>query len=142
MRGTSRAMQVFFDALDVPLACPSWFTGRLWLLRLGYYKLTRPKAQADDWVWIVDHTVQLGDDKCLVILGVRLCDLPSVDCCLSHEDVEPIVLAPVKKSNGAVVYQQLEQAVAKTSVPRAILRECLKTFSQSHQDTKSRSFLL
>jgi hypothetical protein len=116
-------MESFFEALHVPLACPSWFAGRLWLLRLGYYKLMRPKVQAEDWVWIIDHTVQLGDDKCLVILGVRLCDLPSTDGCIRHADVEPIELAPVKKSNGEVVYQQLEQVVSKTGVPRAILSD-------------------
>lgn len=144
MRGTSRAMEVFFTALDVPCACPSWFTGRLWLLRLGYYKLKRAKEQADDWVWIVDHTVQLGDDKCLVILGVRMCDLPSADCCISHEDVEPIELLPVKKSNGEVVYQQLEQAVAKTGVPRAIISDHgtdlnagIEKFCQQHPQTSA-----
>jgi hypothetical protein len=144
MRGTSRAMGVFFDALQVPCACPSWSTGRLWLLRLGYYKLKRPKAQADDWVWIVDHTVQLGDDKCLVILGVRMCDLPSADGCISHEDVEPIELVPVKKSNGDVVYQQLEQAVAKTGVPRAIISDHgtdlnagIEKFCQQHPQTSA-----
>jgi len=38
----------------------------------SYYKLIRPKPKAHDWVWIVDHTVQLGAEKCLLILGVRL----------------------------------------------------------------------
>lgn len=137
-------MQVIFDALHIPQACPSWFAGRLWLLRLGYYKLMRPKVQAKDWVWIVDHTVQLGDDKCLVILGVRLCDLPSADGCISHADMEPIELAPVKKSNGEVVYQQLEQAAAKTGIPRAILSDHgtdlnagVEKFCQQHPDTSA-----
>ena len=93
-------------------------------------------------MWIVDHTVQLGDDKCLVILGVRLGDLPPAERCLSHEDVEPIELVPVKKSNGEVVYQQLEQAVAKTGVPRAIisdhgtdLQAGIAKFCQQHPQT-------
>ncbi len=47
-------------------------TARLWLLRLGLYELTRPKPRAEDWVWIMDHTVQIGTLKVLVILGVRL----------------------------------------------------------------------
>ena len=84
---------------------PSRFSGRFWLFRLGYYKLTRPKERADDWVWIVDHTVQLGDEKCLVILCIRLCNLPAPGDCLSHEDVEPLALFPVKQSNGEVVFQ-------------------------------------
>lgn len=144
MRGASRAMEFFFKALHIPIASPSWFTGRLWLLRLGYYKLMRPKVQAEDWVWIVDHTVQLGDDKCLVILGVRLCYLLSRNDCLSHEDVEPIELAPVKKSNGEVVYQQLEQAVSKTGVPCAIvsdhgtdLNAGVEKFCQQHPQTRA-----
>lgn len=144
LRGASRAIEVVVVALHVPFSCPTWFAGRLWLLRLGYYKLTRPKVHADDWVWIVDHTVQLGDDKCLVILGLRLCDLPSAERCLSHEDVEPLELVPVKKSNGAVVYQQLEQAVAKTGVPRAIisdhgtdLKAGIEKFCQQHPQTSA-----
>jgi len=36
-------------------------------LRLGYYKLTRPKTKGNDWVWIVDHTIQLGCEKGFVI---------------------------------------------------------------------------
>jgi len=144
LRGASRAMEVMAATLHLPFPCPSWFAGRLWLLRLGYYKLTRPKVHADDWVWIVDHTVQLGDDKCLVILGLRLCDLPSADRCLSHEDVEPIELTPVKKSNGEVVYQQLEQAVAKTGVPREIISDHgtdlnagVEKFCQQHPHTSA-----
>ena len=144
LRGASRAIEVVVVALHVPFSCPTWFAGRLWLLRLGYYKLTRPKVHADDWVWIVDHTVQLGDDKCLVILGLRLCDLPSAERCLSHADVEPLELVPVKKSNGEVVYQQLEQAVAKTGVPRAIisdhgtdLKAGIAKFCQQHPQTSA-----
>jgi hypothetical protein len=111
------------SVLDLPLPAPSWFAGRLWLQRLGYYKLTRPKVQADDWVWIVDHTVQIGKEKCLVILGIRLRDLPPAGCCVGHQDVEPIELVPVEQSNGDVVYQQLEAAVEKTGEPREIISD-------------------
>ena len=144
MRGASRAMEFCFKALHMSAACPSWFTGRLWLLRLGYYKLMRPKVQAEDWVWIVDHTVQLGDDKCLVVLGVRLSDLLPGNNVLSHEDVEPIELAPVKKSNGEVVYQQLAQAASKTGIPCAIISDHgtdlnagVEKFCQQHPQTRA-----
>ena len=102
---------------------PSWYTGRFWLLRLGLYKLTRPKVKAKDWVWIIDHTVQIGQEKTLVILGIRLSALPCPARCLSHEDVEPIVLLPVKKSNGDIVNEQLQEATKKTGVPREIISD-------------------
>jgi len=142
LRCAGRAIETMFSTLWGSLAAPAWSTGRLWILRLGYYKLTRPKDQADDWVWIVDHTVQVGDEKCLVILGIRLSALPAVGRCLSHRDVEPIALLPVEKSNGEVVYQQLEAQVAKTGVPRAIvsdhgtdLKAGIEKFCAAHSQT-------
>jgi hypothetical protein len=137
-------MVLIMAVFHLPLATPSWFTGRLWLLRLGYYKLTRPKEQADDWVWIVDHTVQLGPEKCLVILGMRLRALPVRGICLRHEDVEPIAVCPVTQSNGEVVYQQLEASSKKTGIPRAImsdhgsdLKAGVEKFCHEHSETSS-----
>jgi hypothetical protein len=142
LRCAGRALETMLSFLQLPLPAPSWSTGRLWLLRLGYYKLTRPKEQADDWVWIVDHTVQVGSQKCLVILGTRLSALPAAGQCLSHEDVEPIALLVVEKSKGEVVYQQLEASIEKTGVPRAIvgdhgadLKSGVERFCQVHQET-------
>lgn len=110
--------QIF--GLDMPI--PSWYSGRLWLMRLGFYKLNRPKTLANDWIWIVDHSVQIGPEKCLVILGIRICDLP-INRSLKYEDVEPIELIPVKKSNGDIVYEQLKEAIKKTGVPREIIAD-------------------
>lgn len=123
LRGAERVIETVLLCLQISLAGPVWSTGRFWILRLGYYKLTRAKDQADDWVWIVDHTVQVGDEKCLVILGLRLSALPAVGHCVSHPDVEPIALIPVEQSNGEVVYQQLEAQVTKTGLPREIISD-------------------
>ena len=106
VRGASRVLALSLSLVQRPWAVPSWCTGRLWLLRLGYDTLTRPKQQAADWVGIVAHTRQLGAEKSLVILGIRLSALPPPGQGLHHEDVEPVSLFPVKKSNGAVGYQQ------------------------------------
>jgi hypothetical protein len=142
LHGASAAMAVSLSVLQLPYATPSWYSGRLWLLRLGCYKLSRPKEQADDWVWIADHTVQIGQEKCLVIVGVRLRALADRDRLLSHEDVEPLTLSPVKQSNGDIVYQQLKETVAKTGVPRQIvsdhgsdLHAGIKAFCQAHAET-------
>lgn len=142
LRGASRVLALVMAFFQLPLPSPSWWAGRLWLLRLGYYKLTRPKEQAEDWVWIVDHTVQIGVEKCFVILGVRLSALPNPARCLSHEDVEPIALCPVRQSNGEVVYQQLEDSMEKTGIPREIigdqgsdLKAGVERFCQHHPQT-------
>ena len=72
LRGAGRALGVIQECAGLVPASPSWSSTRLWLLRVGYYKLTRAKEQAEDWVWIVDHVVQMGQEKCLLIVGIRL----------------------------------------------------------------------
>ena len=122
---------------------PHYTTGRLWLMQLGYYELCREKSLADDWVWMVDHSAQIGVEKCLVILGIRLSELPPVDQCLQHEDMELIELLPVKSSNQDLVRDQLEEVSQRTGiVPRAIvedhgsdLRGGVAQFCERHTDT-------
>jgi hypothetical protein len=121
LRAASRVLAITLPQFSSePVFLPSWYTGRLWLLRLGYYKLKRAKTIADDWIWIIDHSVQTGTEKCLLILGIRAEDLPK-DRSLVYEDVEPIEMFPVVQSNGQIVYEQLKAVVEKTGVPRAIV---------------------
>src|SRR5262249_24122579 len=66
-----RGSAAVLDLCDSELALglprlPHWSSGRLWLLRLGYFQLHRPKQHADDWVWIIDHSQQAGTAKCLL----------------------------------------------------------------------------
>jgi hypothetical protein len=103
---------------------PSYASIRLWLLRVGLYKLIRPLERADDWIWIVDHTMQCGDRKCLIILGLR-CSVwqESPDRRLRRQDVETIALEPVCESTGEIVAEQFRQAAQRCGVPRAIVSD-------------------
>jgi len=65
----------------------------------------------------------IGCEKCFVILGIRQQDLPKKGKCLQHKDLELIALLPVKKSNGDIVCEQLEEATKITGEPRAILSD-------------------
>ena len=123
MRGASRSMEICFSQLNIAQPAPSWQAGRFWLLRIGLYKLIRDKEIADDWIWIVDHTVKLGREKCLAIFGVRRSQLPEAEAYIYHQDIEPIELAPVQKSNGDIVYEQLTEAIKKTGVPCQIVAD-------------------
>jgi hypothetical protein len=98
LRGSARVLNIVNDVLSQRLArVPCWFSVRSWLLRVGYYKLMRTKTIADDWCWIMDHTIQLGKTKCLLILGIRLSELPKGRS-LQYQDLEPIDLLPVETS--------------------------------------------
>jgi hypothetical protein len=113
----------------------------LWLLRLGLAALLRPKVIAADWVWMIDHSIQIGPCKCLVILGVRLGQWPQGRP-LRHQDLEPIAVVPMIDSTRQTVAVCLEEAVARTGVPRAILDDHgadlhggVELFRQAHPQT-------
>jgi hypothetical protein len=121
--------------------CPDRSTGRLWLLRIGLAALLRPKVIATDWVWMIDHSVQIGQCKCLVILGIRLSEFPKGRP-LCHQDMEPIALVPMTSSTKETVAVHLEEAKDRTGVPRAILddhgadlRGGVEIFRKKHPET-------
>lgn len=141
LRGASKASKRMHSLFMPSLQVPEWQTGRSWILRLGYYELYRPKEKADDWVWIVDHSVQIGATKCFVILGIRLKNLPSKRS-LSHQDMQVIDLIPDEKSNKEIVSRHLEENTKKTGVPRLIvgdhgpdLKAGVELFCQEHPET-------
>lgn len=124
-------------------AAPCANAGRTWLFRLGLYELTCPKEQADDWIWLVDHTVQLGAHKGLLIIGLRLSAWQADPRPLEHQDVRLLHLEPMQHSDGEAVRQELEQAVASTGVPRAIVsdggpdvKKGIELFRQAHPQTR------
>lgn len=111
-------------------------------MRVGLYELTRPKQHAADWVWVVDHTVQIGDVKCLLVIGCILSEL--ADLSPDHHDFEVLAIEPVTKSNADIIEQQLEKLVSITSPPRAIvsdgcreLKKGIAQFQASHPQTAS-----
>jgi len=143
-RGAERGLPLLFAFFHLSWPSPSRGAGRWWWLRLGYYKLTRTLPRSDDWVWIADHSIQIGPEKCLLILGVRLRDLPSDDRGLTHEQVEPLALYPVRQSNGEIVYPQLKETQQRTGVPTEILtdqgsdlRVGVKQYGIDHPATRS-----
>jgi len=122
---------------------PTAQCGRLWLLRVGLYELQRPKVRADDWIWIIDHTVQLGTIKVLLIVGLRWSQWEAQKRGpLQHQDLQVILLEPTEKSDGDLVEVQLERAAEVTGVPRAVvsdgcreLNKGIRQFRAAHPQT-------
>jgi hypothetical protein len=142
LRGVPRVLAIQAEAFGWCIDIPHWTTGRLWLMRLGHAMLTQPLEVADDWAWLADHSVQIGQDKCLAILGIRLCDLPEPGQCLQHRDMHLIALVPRASWTGPEVDKELEKAVSRTGVPRAIVTDHgadlhggVRLFQERHRQT-------
>ena len=142
LRATSRVLDFIARFFGLPFSAPDWTTGRMWLLRFGLAQLNAPKEEADDWVWLIDHSVQIGKQKVLAILAIRLRDLPMPERCLSPDDLVLIDLVPMETSTREDVAACLKDAATRTSVPRVIvddhgvdLNGGVQIFQQSHLDT-------
>jgi hypothetical protein len=130
-RGTAAVLKVVSALFPTDELAPSPNGGQMWLLRIGLYELLRPKESADDWVWIIDHTIQTGSLQCLAVVGVRLAAWeakradPDQSAALEHHDLSAWMIEPVEKSDGPTVHRQLEELSRQTGiVPREVLSDC------------------
>jgi hypothetical protein len=107
------------SGLRLALPCPQ--TVRLWLLRVGLYLLRRVLRRRSDWVFILDHTIRLGQRKCLLILGTSLQRLREPTASLGHHDVVVLDLWVTTHCTGADVAERLRTVSARVGVPRQLV---------------------
>jgi hypothetical protein len=93
------------------------------VLRIGLHELTRPKERAEDWIWMIDHTIQAGTTKCLIVLGIRHANYLAINRPLEHRDMQVLSLQPVEVSSGTIVEAQLEALVSQVGKPLSILSD-------------------
>jgi hypothetical protein len=124
---------------------PSAETLIQWDLKIGLYKLERPKPPGGGWIWMADHVIRLGVYKCFVIVGVRMTTLMAKkDLTIALEDLEPMALLPMETSNGTEVVRKLEETVQKVGFsPDALvidhgsdLYAGARLFCENHPGTK------
>ena len=132
-------LQSFLPQFD---SVPAPNTVQWWLLRLGLHELRRPKEKAADWIIFIDHTIQLGGRKCVLIVGIRRSVWEQLDGPLTHEHLTVFLLEPIEKSDGKLVHRQLETIVEDVGVPQAILSDegsdlvnGATLFKQQHPET-------
>lgn len=112
-----RALSNVFKILNKwvsSIAAPAASSIRQWLLKLGLYKLLQPKHSENGWFFIVDTSIQMGPQKCVVVLGVKKDDLHS-HFCPTLSQVEALVVKPVCNTPGDVIYEILEEAATKVT---------------------------
>ena len=123
LRSVPRIFEIFRETQDPNAVIPSASGVRWWLLRLGLFALREPLVPATDWVYIIDHSIQIGPLKLCLILGVRLSELPTPRRPLRHSDMRLLALIPTEQSNGPIVRKQLEITSKRTGIPRQIVSD-------------------
>jgi hypothetical protein len=123
MRCAAAVLPLIARRFGLPSPTPSFSTIRSWLLRLGCYALRCPLPRDVPWAWLIDHTIQVGPHKLLVILGCPLGEVPFAQRDLALSDLRLVALVPMAQSTHALVDAELEKAAARTGVPRVIVSD-------------------
>ncbi len=121
LRGSERTFAIFSQFYDLP--SPSFSSMRSWMFRLGLHLIKQQQEWQDDWIFILDHTLKLGQEKCLLILGVREEQLKKGEYALKHQSVTVLGMDVVKSSTGEIVKKQLEEVSKKVGVPKQIVSD-------------------
>ena len=142
LRAVPRVFSILFGIPDATTILPAATSVRWWLQRLGLFALREDLEVAEDWVYLIDHSVQIGTVKVCVILGIRLREVPFHVRALRHDDVHVLAAIPTEDSSGIIVEAQLEQAAKRTGFPRQIVsdhgsdvKKGSELFSQRHPNT-------
>lgn len=120
-RAVPDVLRLFAEASGLPLKIPSRDVVRNWACRNGV-AILQEATRADDWVWMVDHSVQLGKMFVLVVLGIRRCDLPA-DRPLRRVDMTPLAVMPTTSRSKDEVERQLAETAQHLGTPLAILSD-------------------
>lgn len=122
------------------------FTGiRKWLGRIGIYELKKENEYRDDWIFVIDFTVELGKQKALVVLGVSQEyfqeEVVKKGRCLSHKDVEILGIEIMDSTKGEMIEEQLDKIGKRVGVPVQIvadngsdLAKGIRLYQEKHPD--------
>ena len=68
-RTAANSLEITFEFLPElkDYKAPSCTTIKRWLQKVGYYKLTVPKAISNDWMILIDASIQMGEKKCVAL---------------------------------------------------------------------------
>jgi transposase-like protein len=125
LRGVSEILLSLVSVLGdtLSLTLPYHQTVRSWLLRCGLFLLRREVPPRDDWVWILDCTIRIGQKKCLLILGVSLEQLRAHQNALEHHQVVILDLWVTAHCTGIDVEKRLKDLAQRVGMPRQIVSD-------------------
>ncbi len=125
LRGVSEILLSLVSLLgdSLPLSLPYHQTVRSWLLRCGLFLLRRRVPPRDDWVWILDHTIRIGQKKCLLVLGASLDHLQAHPGALEHHQVVVLDLCVTAHSTGVDIDNRLQDLARRVGVPKQIVAD-------------------
>ena len=137
LRGCALNFKFFSNVLKDGL--PSWTVIQNWILRFGLYKLLRPLPKRKDWIWIIDHTIEFGTKKCMVILAISREAFDRNNYKLCHKDMEVATIDIQEKATGERINKTLKKLSKKIGKPRQIVSDNCRNIKKGIRLFKKKS---
>jgi hypothetical protein len=143
LRGAETIFELFSPFLPSAMQeAPDHATIERWTQRVGLFLLQQPVPRRDDWVFVLDHFLEMGTTKCLIILGIPHGALAQCGYSPRHKSMQLLALEVVEHSTGEKVWESLEQLSQRAGKPVQIvsdqgsdLRKGIALFCQAHPPT-------
>jgi len=97
---------------DLNISPPSHSTIILWSKKFGLYHIERNIPISDDWVIILDESIEFGNEKMLVVLGIREQDI-DYNKALQYQDLECLALKISSSWKGDEIKKVLDEVKSK-----------------------------
>lgn len=123
-RSVPRILELFNAKTTLNLPWIPHFTSVInWTLRVGLGQLEQVRPIAQPWLAVIDHTINVGTKKAMVVLRVTVDTLSKRGSAIQLKDVECIGLTVHETINGDVVRDDLKKIFAKAGTPLAVIKD-------------------
>jgi len=123
-RSVPRILELFKSKTNYVVGWVPHFTSVInWSLRLGLGLLTQVQTSTKPWVAIIDHSIDIGTKKALVVLRVEVDALSKRGSAIRLEDCECIGLTVSEKVTSDTICLELEEIFTRAGNPVAIIKD-------------------
>ena len=121
-RPAESSLKIVFDWLGIDAKIPSFDVMRVWACRAGVAQLQLP-TEGDDWIWMADHSNQIGQEKVLQIIGIRVRDLPPLGETLPLQKMQVLATVPGTSWTRDDVRREYEKLANRIGPPKYLLTD-------------------
>ncbi len=131
-RSVPRILSLFQLQTNLNMTWIPHFTSVInWTLRLGLGLLKQVKPIQSPWLAIIDHSIDIGTKKALVVLRVTLDALSRKEGAIQLSDCECIGLTVSETVNGETTAKDLKTIFSRSGLPKAIIKDCDATLNKA-----------
>lgn len=121
-RPAATALKTILVWLGIQEKLPTWSTIRNWSMRVGV-SIVKQNIEKDDWIWIADHSNQIGQEQVLLIIGICASNLPAAGQTLSLKDMHVLAVVPGRSWKREDVRREYKKLAKQIGAPRFLVTD-------------------